>query len=155
MSEKRKPSEAGQRPTAQPQAEIMPMVGTAQPDQGAVVPLAAVGPLLQAQAGELRANMEKELAQKLGDMDTTIAGLRTDLQNKPGWGGVWAISGVIVTTALAVLGLVYTFLMNSSDRSETGVQIGMEIGRALEAQKGQINGEQIDAQVGTEAKQAR
>ena len=49
----------------------------------------------------------------------------------------WII-GTILTTGLGILALTYTFLMNGSDRSESGVSEGMEIGRSLGQQQVEI-----------------
>jgi hypothetical protein len=112
-----------------------------------MVPWSLVGPLVKASVDGVRAEMERELAERLAGLDTRIGDLRTDIQGKPGWGGIWTISGVVITTALAVLGLVYAFLMNGSDRSESALQTGIEIGKSLseqqEIERGPISSGQI------------
>lgn len=114
----------------------MPRVGVMPQAQGPLVPWDLVNPLVQASVGQVRAEMERELADRLRGLETKVGDLRDDIGRKPGWGGIWTISGVVVGTALTVLGLVFVFLMNGSDRAESALQIGMEVGKALEETPG-------------------
>jgi hypothetical protein len=114
--------------------QALPDLGRAPESKGLLVPWELVAPLVQTSIGEVRAQMERELSDRLGGLDNKIEGLKADLGRKPGWGGVWALAGIIVTTALTMLALVFAFLMNGSDRSESGMAIGMEVGKAIQQQ---------------------
>lgn len=114
------------------QQVLPPTMGAADESRGTLVPWEMVSPLIRAEVGQVRAQMEKELGDRLGVMEVKIDGLKGDLQRKPGWGGIWTISGVVISTALVVLGLVYTFVMHGNERAEAGVQLGIELAKGSE-----------------------
>ena len=102
---------------------------------------------MRAEAERLGGHLSKYVDLSVGRVEVKAEGIQRELlaalNGKPDHRDLlslrnWVI-GTIITTGLAVVGLTYTFMINGSDRSESAVAQGMEIGKALGRQGAQID----------------
>lgn len=116
------------------------------------------GEQMRAEAERIGGHLSKYVDLSVGRVEVKAEGIQRELlaalNSKPDHRDLlslrnWLI-GTIVATALAVLGLIYTFMMNGDDRAESAIAQGMEVGRALGEQGAKI--ERLDRDVRDEAK---
>ena len=102
---------------------------------------------MRAEAERIGGHLSKYVDLSVGRVDVKIDGVQSELQAalnaKPDHRDLLSlrnwIMGTIVATGLAVVGLTYTFIMHGTDKADSAIAQGMEIGRALGEQGARID----------------